>query len=264
MSSIDTVLTSVTDSAALTAVTVAPGDSLTVRSFASPSSALLDDIIVKGGQSVTARLTSPFLADTTRGITVTTAAAPSVNLMPAVAPQALSSQDTLSLQALSGAANSSIVALINYYTDLGASGARLYNWGDVSGTIRNIKPLEVDAAASATIGQWASTLITATEDLLRANTDYAVLGYICDVACAVVGIMGQDTGSLKICGPGSTNPYETSNYFVDKAAMTGRPYIPVINSANAGNTSVVLADNVASTAVKVQLVLAELVHNLAG
>lgn len=262
MASIDTVLTEVTNSAALTAVTVANGDSLTVRSFAPPAQAFLDDIIIKGGQAVTARLASPYLHDTTRGISVTTAQAPSPRLLPRYAQQPLSSQDTMVLQANSGAANSSIVALINYYTDLGASDARLYMPGDVLGGIVEIKPLEVDVAASATIGAWNGALITATENLLKANTDYAVLGYIVDVACAVVAVSGQDTGSLKVGGPGSTLSYDTSEYFIQKSMDTGRPYIPVINAANANNTSVYVADNAASTAVKVQLILGELAHNL--
>lgn len=262
MPSIDTVLTHVTDDTTLTAVTVASGDSLQVRAFAPPTRAYLDDIIIKGAATVEARLTSPYLADTTRGITIQTAQAPSIQALPRFAPQSLATQDTLDLSATSGASDSSIVALQNYYTDLGASNARLHSWGDIAGNIAQIKPVEVDATSSATIGNWAGLVITTDEDLLRANTDYAVLGYILNVACAVVGIQGQDTGNFRICGPGITDTYRSSSYFVDKANDTGRPYIPVINAANAGNTNVVLADNAASTAVKVQLVLAQPATNL--
>lgn len=261
MPSIDTVLTS-NDTATLDAVTVATGDSLTVRAFAPPSTAFLDDMIIDGAAAATARLTSPYLHDTTRGITFITAATPSFNLIPDQAPQPLASQDTLSLVASTGAATEVVVALVNYYTDLGASNARLHSWGDIAGLIRQIKPLEVDITTSATVGQWNSEVITNTENLLKANTDYAVLGYVTNVACAVLGLQGQDTGSLRICGPGSTDTNLTSNYFVDKANATGRPYIPVINAANAGNTSIVAADKAASTAVKPFLVLAELAQNL--
>lgn len=262
MPSIDTVLTQVTNSAALAAVTVANGDSLTVRSFASPATARLTDLFIKGGQAVQARVTSPYLADTTRGITVTVAQVHGDRVLPKEAAQALSSQDTLVLQANSGAANSSIVALANYYSDLGASNARLHMWGDIAGIIANIKPLEVDAAASATIGQWTDTAITTTENLLKANTDYAVLGFLTDVAVACVGVRGQDTGSLRICGPAGNLAIDTSSYFVDRSNELGIPYIPVINAANAGNTGASVADNAASTAVKVQLILAELSQNL--
>lgn len=264
MSTTDVVLAQVTNSVALANVTVAPGDSLTVRSFSPPATAYLDDIIVKGGQSVTARLTSPYLHDTTRGITVISAQAPSVRTLSRYGSQQLSSQDAMGLQALSGAANSTMVALLNYYTDLGASDARLHSWGDIAGLVGDIKPVEVDAAASATIGAWNDTIITTTENLLRANTDYAVLGYIVDVAVGVVALKGQDTGNLRVGGPGSLLSFATSEYFVDKSNATGRPYIPVINAANVNNTVVSLGDNAASTAVKVQLQLAELSQNLSS
>lgn len=262
MASVDTVLGSVTNQVALTAVTVANGDSLTVRSFSSPAQAFLSDIILKGGQSVTGRLTSPYLHDTTRGITVITAQAPSLRTLPRQAPQPLSSQDTMILSALSSGANSTLVALQNYYTDLGASDARLHSYGDISGLINEVKPLEVDCTSSATIGQWTDTVCTTTENLLKANTDYAVLGFNVDVACGVVAIKGQDTGSLRIGAPGSVLSFATSEYFIEKSAQTGLPWIPVINAANVNNTFVSVADNTASLAVKVQLILAELSHNL--
>lgn len=254
----DTVLSQVTNSAALANVTVAPGDSLTVRSFDSPAKCYLDDVIIKGGQVTTARLTSPNLHDTSRGITVLTAQAPSERTLPRYLTQHLISQDTLVMQGNSGAANSSVFALQTYYDSDAASNARLAHFGDIAGLIVNIKPVEVDCVCSATIGQWSDTLVTATENLLSANTDYALLGIVVDVAVAVVGIKGQDTGNLRISQPGSLLSFVTSEYFIEKSNDTGRPYIPIINAANANNTSVSVADNAVSTAVKVQLMLAEL------
>ena len=258
MASIDTVLAFITNTVALGPVTVSPGDSLTVRSFQSPAQAFLEDIITKGGQAVTARVTSPFLHDTTRGITVTDNQQPSQLSLPRYAAQPLASQDTLGVQLNSGAANSSVVALLNYYTELGASNARLHSWGDIAGLITQIKPVEVDCAASATIGTWVDTALTATENLLKANTDYAVLGYQVDVACAVIALKGQDTGSLRIGAPGTVLQDTSQEYFIQRSEMTGRPHIPVINAANANNTVVSIADSAAGTAVKVQLILAEL------
>ena len=259
---IDTVLAQVTNSAALTNVTVAPGDSLTVRSFQPPAQAFLENIIIKGGQVTTARVLSPLLHDAVRGITVLSAQAPTTIALPREIGQRLTSQDTLQLQGNSGAANSSVFALCNYYTDAGGAAARLVNWGDVSGLIVNIKPVEIDVTASATIGQWNDTAFTTTENLLKADTDYAVLGYQVDVACGVVAIKGADTSNLHVAGPGSVLEMVTTNYFVNESERTGRPHIPVINAANVNNTTVSVADNAASTAVKVQMILAQLSQNL--
>lgn len=264
MASIDTVGGFITNTAALGNATVSPGDSFQVRAFSPPAGAFLDDVILKGGQSVTGRITSPYLHDTTRGITAITVQAPSVRLLSRYGSQPMASQDVLGVQTLSGGANSTIIALLFYYTDLGASDARLHSWGDIAGLIKEIKPVEVDAAASATIGTWNDTVVTTTENLLKANTDYALLGFVVDVACAVVAIKGQDTGNLRIAGPGSVLSFATCEYFVDKSNDTGRPYIPVINAANVNNTYVSLLDNAAGTAVKVQLQLAELSSNLSS
>lgn len=262
MPSIDTVLSEVTNSVGGTNVTLAPGDSLTVRSFQSPAQAFLENITIKGGQAALARLTSPYLHDTTRGITATSAQAPTLRTLPRQVNQPLSSQDNMVLFANSGGANSTIVALHNYYTDLGASDARLAAWGDVSGLITQIKPVEIDVTASATIGAWNDTIITTTENLLKANTDYAILGYNLDVACAVVALKGQDTGNLRIGAPGTVLEDVSVEYFVQMTNETGRPHIPIINAANVNNTFVSVADNAASTAVKVQLIFAELSHNI--
>ena len=263
MASIDTILGRVTNSSnVLTAITVAAGDSLTVRNFPSSAQAFLENVITKGVASVTNRILSPYLHDNSRGITSISAQTPAVANLGKRYSQALTAQDTLIDQLTSGAADSTAVALQAYYTDLGASDARLASWGDISGIIQNVKPVEVDVTASATIGAWNDTAITTTENLLRANTDYAVLGYLVDVACLCVALKGQDTASLRIAGPGSVLTQETSEYFLDVTQDTGRPHIPIINAANVNNTTVSVADNVASTAVKVQLILAELTQNI--
>jgi len=262
MPAIDTVLGQVTNQVALTAVTVAPGDSLAVRSFQPPARAYLEDVTVKGGQSVTARILSPYLHDTTRGITIITAQAPNLYGLPKAVAQELAPQDVLAVSALSGGANSTLVGLHMYYADLGSLSAKLSDWGTVKGLIGDIKPVEIDVTASATIGAWNDTAFTTTENLLRANTDYAVLGYTVDVACGLVAFKGQDTGFLRISGPGTPLQDVSANYFIDLDMNADTPHIPIINAANALNTTVSVADNAASTAVKVQLILGELSQNL--
>jgi hypothetical protein len=255
---IDTVLGQVTNSAALTNITVAPGDTLQVKQFSDTSKAVLENLIIKGGQAATIRVTSPTLHDPVRGITLISAQAPTTLSLPREVGQPLTRGDVLTVQANSGAANSTVVALQNYYEDMNGVDANLVHWSDISGYINNIKPLEVDLAASATIGQWNDVALNTTEALLHANKYYAVLGYNVDVACAVVALRGPDTGNLRIGGPGSVLQMVTNDYFAAESDRTSRPHIPVFNANNAGGMTVGVADNAASTAVKVQLILAEL------
>jgi hypothetical protein len=148
--------------------------------------------------------------------------------------------------------------LQSYYEDMQGADASLYGWDDIASHIDNIKPLEVDVTASATIGQWNDLALTTTENLLHANEYYAILGFEVDVACAAVAVRGPDTGNLRVGGPGSVLQGFTSDYWVNLSNKTGKPHIPVFNSNNAGSMTVSVADNAASTAVKVQLILAEL------
>jgi hypothetical protein len=124
--------------------------------------------------------------------------------------------------------------------------------------VRNIVAVEVDVTSSATIGTWTDTVITATEDVLHANTDYAVLGYTLSVPLAAIALRGPDTSNLRCGGAGGANIHSSTNYFVSMSLDTGLPHIPVINSANKGGTYVSCIHHTASTASAVTLVMAEL------
>lgn len=256
---IDTILAQVTNQAALANVVVAPGDTLQVKQFSDQSKAVLENVIIKGTAARTARILSPVLHDPVRGITLISAQAPTTLSLPREVGQPLTRGDILQVQATSGAADSTAVALQHYYEDMAGVDANLVHWADISGYIDNVKPLEIDVAASATIGQWNDQAITTTEgNILHANKWYAVLGYNVDVACAVVAFRGPDTGNLRVGGPGTTLQMVTADYFAAESDRTSRPHIPVFQANNAGGTTVSVADNAAGTAVKVQLILAEL------
>lgn len=259
---IDTVLGHVTNSAALAAVTLANGDSATVRSFAPPAVALLETIVRDGATSGQVQVKSPMFHDDVRGIQFETDEGPSLFLLPASIGQGLVSQDTLSISANSGAADSTVVGLCNYYSNLSGAAARLHSWGDISGMIKSIKPLEVAVTSSATIGEWTDTVVTTTENLLHANQDYAILGYVTDAALSLIGVRGQETGNLRVCGPGSDQTLDITEYFVYMSERHGTPHIPVFNSANKDSFYVSVANKAASADANVQLVLAELTQNL--
>lgn len=261
---IDTVLGNVTNSAALTPVTLAVGDSGTVRSFPTGSNTTLEFIAYQSTVAGALRITSPMLHDNVRGISYEPSESPASFLMPQDTGQPLVSQDTLLIQASNAAAGVTNVGLGIYYQNLSGQAARLHSWGDISGLIKNIRPLEVSVTSNATPGQWEDTVITATEDLLHANQDYAVLGYTTSAALTVIGIKGQETGNLRVCGPGATSTLDITDYFVTMSQRMGTPHIPVFNSANKNNTYVSVASDTASQAANVQLILAELTQNLAS
>ena len=260
----DTVLASAVNPGAggATAVVTTSGDSNVVRYFNPSSNAYLDLVTRMGTTAGFAQVTSPALHDAVTGIRVTPGESPSVFAMPAGGSQPLEPGDTLSLTVSGGAAETDVMALHTYYQDCPGFNARLHSIGDIQGNIDNIKTQRVSVTSSATIGAWADTLVGATENLLVANKDYAVLGFISNTALAVIGIKGGDTGNLRVCGPGSTLEFATSQYYWWQSDRTGRPYIPVFNQQNVNNTFVSVAAATASVAAVVTLIVAELINRV--
>lgn len=251
-----------TNPKALAAVTVSTGDSLQVRSFSPQGYAKLEAIFYKGSAKSQVRVSSPMMHDNVTGITYGPAESPALELLPQYVGQQLITGDTLTLLSGTAANTSAITALMHYYSDPNGPVARLHSWGDISGIIKSVKAMEVDVAANATIGTWSDTAINTPDKQLHAHTDYAVLGYETDTALAVVGIKGQATNNLRVCGPGAATTVDVSDWFVKMSERHQTPHIPVFNADNQGATYVSVLDNAASTAAKVYVVLAELANTI--
>lgn len=268
MPAIDTIASfQTTVGSTLAAGVMATGDSATVRNFPPSAKAL---ILAALYDDVTAplpwRVRSPLLADNVDGIEFDPGTAAPSLLLPRGAQQPLQPQDALIFE-LSTAASTgkALGALSVFYSQLPGATARLYSVGDIDPIIRNIKPLRVAIGSGAnTAGQWYDLVATTTENLLRANTDYAVLGITCTAAVAAVGIKGLDTASLRVCAPGGANNPMGPEWFWRLSEESGLPTIPVINAANIGSTFVSLISSAATGAASVvSVMLAELAHNLA-
>jgi hypothetical protein len=257
---IDTIVTSaINPGAGPTAFTTAvSGDSLTVRNFRDPATARLIQMIRRGATTGFFRVRSPLLHDNIRGIMFSTGQTPSLFPLPEESAQLLYAQDTLTAEGSGGGAETDLGCLVLAYSDLPGVQARLHTSADINPLIVNIKPVTIAITTSATIGVWTDTVITTTEDLMKANTDYAILGFITSVALGIVAVKGSDTGNLRVGGPGSINVEDTSDYFVQQADYHGMPFIPVINSANKGALFVSTVDSAASTAATITLIMAQL------
>lgn len=259
---IDTIGTFVTAGAtnptSLKTVTVSTGDSLQIRSFPATNSAWLESMIYQGATKTKNRVTSPLMHDNVTGLTFATVDTDTYYALGEYQNQKLYATDTLAAFSGAAAGASGILALVVYYQNLPSSNARLANYGDIVGNIKNIKGMEVDVTSSGTVGTWVDTAINTTDKQLHANTDYAVLGYEADTALACIGVKGNETGNLRICGPGPGTTWDTPNYYIQAANQLGRPHIPVFNSNNQGAYYVSCLANTTSVASKVYLILAEL------
>lgn len=244
-------------SATITAVTPPAGDTFVVRSFSPGASAYLEQLFRSGTAAGIVRVRSPLLHDFVQGVRFACPAGSTTNLIEAGPQQHIMSQDALTVEVTGGASETDLGIIGTYYTDLPGASARLYQPADIMGSYQYVIGVQVAVTSSATIGTWVDTLITTTEDVLHANTDYALLGYMTDTQLAAIAIKGPDTSNLRCGGPGVLDLPETRDYFLDLAARTGRPHIPVINSANKGSTYVSVCGCTASISANITLLLAQ-------
>lgn len=268
MAAIDTIASfQTTVGSTLAAGVFATGDSGVVRNFPMTAKARIlqayyDDVTT----ALTWRIRSPLLHDNVDGIQFDPGSAALTQLLPRGILQQLQPQDSLTFELSTAAATGKALgAALIHYEQLPGAAARLYSRGDIQGNIANIKPLRVAVGSGAnTAGQWLDTVITATENLLHANTDYAVLGASFTQPVACVGFKGIDTGNLRVCAPGGTNNPFGPEFFVRLSEESGLPTIPVFNSANAGSTFASIISSAATAAAgTISLIVAETINNMA-
>lgn len=248
----------------LTTVPAGAGSTFVVRNAPVNTPVWLVDMWSKSAAVGQVRVASPNLVPVSNGIRVQIPTGLASFLLPRSQQQALIPQDILTVSANGTAAAVNGAAIQSYYQDLGPNGMNLHAPGDINGNYDFIFGWPVAGAASATPGAQGAVNITTTVDSSSANKYYAVLGYQVDVACLAVGISGVDTSQLFVGGPGDTAGFRTNSYFFDLYADLGLPCVPVFNAANKGNTNVVVADNVANTAVNVTLILAQMKSSFQG
>lgn len=174
--------------AAGAAVVAATGDSATIRNYTPGTAARIEQVIRDGATEGFVQILSPSLHDDVRGLRWTTAEAPAHFLLNEGLSEPVQSGDALAITASGGTAETDNVILGVYYQDAPGLAAPLRNWADIQGAIEHVKILEVDVTNSASPGTWTDTVITQTENLLKADRLYAVLGYITDVSQSCIAV----------------------------------------------------------------------------
>lgn len=157
-----------------------------------------------------------------------------------------------------GAATFDNVLYTFFYEDLVGATGNFYTWESIKGNIKNILTVPVALTPSA-VGDWSTgAAINSTNDLLKANTNYAILGGYSDALTAVLAVSGPCTGNLKIAFPTRDAEHHLGScYMADMSVRTGLPFIPVMKSADKGGTFCFTADPAAAITVGYYL-LAEL------
>lgn len=253
---------------AFEALAAVSGDSLGVIYFNPGSNAYVEEVFTMNStQRMEVAIFSPRFGDNQFGLRLQHAFNPTVSaaggvtqfLLPPQLDIPIYSTDVLTVQVNApAAAGNADVVLQQYYEDVPGTGQRLANFVQIEPLIIRTLGIEVTVTPGTTGQPGTAVALNANDDRLRADTDYALLGYSTDLLSGCFRLKGPDTGFFNVPMPCSFDARNTSGYFVFQDQLRNTPHIIVLNSNNKGVT---LIDGVAANnpgATKVSLVLAEL------
>lgn len=176
--------------------------------------------------------------------------------------QEVFSQDGLIIE-ISGSAVGGQFELMNgliFYTKVDGIAQKLITWQEYYARKLYDVSIETSVVAGAGGGYTGEVAInTSAVYNLKANTEYALTGYLVNADVGSIVWKGPDTGQTRVGGPGnSTNKEITREFFVDMAKEYDVPMIPVINSANGGATTIGVHANQAAGTFLVNTLFAQL------
>ena len=251
----------------LNAMTAGANQSFTVRNFTSGGAVLEELNMADSVGNFRTQITSPKMHDTTYGMQFYstpknfggTSTFNPVSLMPPYVNQPLYATDTLTWQT-AGANGDVVIGLMGiFYSDLSGIASRLYGWDYIGPHIVNLAGVQVAPTRNGTAGLWGTAAALNSGNYnLKANTDYAILGYQSQGVGDFIAFQGTDTGNLLIGGPVSTNSQANGQYFVEKSIVYNQPRIPVFNSNNAPGFQVNVASMSTSGSPNISLLVAQL------
>jgi hypothetical protein len=235
------------------------GDTFAVQNFNSPDTAFIDELWANGASTDFVRVRSARLHDANQGIRLRVNGIVGVPLIPYDVNNPIYPADVLTVELDETAAATGAVSLLNYYSNIPGVNARLATWPEISSRINQVSGVDVLLGAIPAIGSYSpGNAINSLFDNFQAGSDYALLGYTTAASRLSIAVAGQDTGNLKIGGPGIADARTTADWFIRMSERSNLPYIPIIAANNKGSTNVFQADNAASAAVNVTLIMAEL------
>lgn len=244
-----------------TAWTPGLGDSMQIRNSNPAKRTLLLEAWAYNQSAGTLRIRSPKLHDNVQGIRFAVPANSVDFNIPYEISQVAYPQDILIAEQTGSATAGQIESgsILIYYEDLPGVAGRFIDGPGLQKRGVNVVNVEIALTPTATGGYSGQLALNSQFDLLQANTDYAVLGYLCNARAASVTIRGPDTGNLRCSGPAEpTKRDQTVQWFTRLSERTGIPLCPIINSANKSGTFIDVVQNQAAGAVTVNWVMLQL------
>ena len=253
---------------AFEALAAVDGESLAIRWLGEGTRVTL--LEAWGGNNTTkmdVSIRSPLLHDNTRGIRWAHMFNPTLSgadgnpqlYLPPYWRQPYQPTDTLIVEVNGTAADDVTVSQLLCYETPNEIGGRFLGHAEVEARLKNLVGIRVSPAPHATTSTYGTAeAINADDDRLKANTEYALLGFTTDLPFTTLGIFGPDTGNFTIPMPGHWDESKTAGWFYDMARRWSERLVPVINSNNKGVTFVKAATAGGGGPPLISLLFAEL------
>jgi hypothetical protein len=238
-----------------------PGDSLTTRAVDPSSKPLALQIWAKNQIAGVHQLTHASGHDAVRDLRFRISINTPLPLLPFGWAEPAESQELWSPTIIgSGTAGQfEIGHILFYYPDLPGVNAKLIDPGTLDARAVELVTVEDTTAAAVGATYGGARALNAGSDLLRANTDYAIVGAHLMATCSALTIRGTDFGNLRVGIPGMAGrPDLTAFWFPWISEQYGLPLIPVVNSANKAAIFIENVQDQAIATVPFSLMMVEL------
>lgn len=230
-------------STTLTSLTMNGNDSLTVKS--TKGMAYIASVFSKNQAAGRVEIHSPRMHDNNHGWNYDVVTGNPEEYWPDGAMEQVFSQDNLIVQQSGSATSGDLeeTGLILYYSDPGGIDQRLIHYREAFRRKQRMVTTRHSITGGSSGGYSGEVAISGGSVYeLKANRDYALVGYAVNTSVFAVVVKGNDTGNVRVGGPGNAaDKRKTGSFFLRKSRINGIPFIPVINSANGGNTTVGVA-----------------------
>lgn len=204
------------------------------------------------------QIATPTGHDQVRGWRTRVAANEPTPIMPLGGPFPFQPQELIS-PTIAGSAVAGDVetgCMLMFYENMPGLQARLARWDDVKARIVRETTIEATIVSAAGPGYSGTELITSESNLLRANSNYALLGMTCSSTVAGIWLQGPDTANQKVICPGHSLRAEmTAQFFPMLSRAYDLPTIPIIAAGNKDSTNigVITDENAGSFLISLQL-----------
>lgn len=144
--------------------------------------------------------------------------------------------DTLTVETSGTAADDVTFTQLVWYEGPGVPDAKFIGYEECIGKAVNLVGIRVAASAHATTSTYGTAVaLNSSDDRLKANTWYALIGMTTDFPFTTLTIKGPETGNLRVPMPGSQVEAISASWFADIARRMNKRCIPCFNANNKAN-----------------------------